>query len=406
MGRRTALASLAGEAVEKVPGQSAAILMSLALDKVVPTRFNPRRRFGTEEELREFGKKLARKQLQPAVVVSRAAYLKLWPEEAEHLGTASHVIVNGERRYRASALVGRPTLEVVLKEDLAANKAVFLDAVQSENNDRQNLDPIERALGIDIMVTELGGANKVAVYYEKSDGWVSQQRKLLKLTPVLQDLVSVGEMPVRVARDIAGLPADVQAKAWESELERRRLDKEAAVQLRAQAAERTEPPASVAEVSRFTAVKQPAAVEPEAPSFTAVKPDPPRAETPAVDVTEGDRLSEQSAERSSGPADYHGVIITDPEAGTTGTAPESPADPDHQTGAEVIPTPRTDPAPEVREGAAPEEPVKAQAPKLFPYHNGTEASMHLLEKMLPRERAQVVRMLSADPETQAALAQH
>ncbi|MDX3283699.1 hypothetical protein PV435_46730, partial [Streptomyces scabiei] len=79
MGRRTSLATLAGAPVDTVPGQSEPLLMALPLGKVVPTRFNPRRRFGTEEELKEFGQKLAKRQLQPAVVVSRAGYLKLWP---------------------------------------------------------------------------------------------------------------------------------------------------------------------------------------------------------------------------------------------------------------------------------------------------------------------------------------
>ncbi|MDX3531942.1 ParB N-terminal domain-containing protein [Streptomyces sp. ID05-39B] len=281
-GRRTSLASLAGEKVDDVPGKSDPLLLSLPLNKLVPTRFNPRRRFGTEEELREFGQKLAREQLQPAVVVSRTAYLKLWPEEADHVGDASYVIANGERRYRASLLVGRPALEVVHKEDVASSRAAFLDAVQSENNDRENLDPIERALGIDIMVTQIGGADQVAVYYGKTKGWVSQQRKLLKLTPELQDLVSSGELPVRVARDIAGLPAEVQATAWEEELERRRLEKEAGARLRGQKKE-----------ERFTAVNQTPPGRPKTvvqlppvpDRFTAVNQESPTPQAPAAPAT-------------------------------------------------------------------------------------------------------------------------
>jgi ParB family chromosome partitioning protein len=263
MGRRTSLASLAGAKVEDVPGRSDAVLLSLPLDKLHCTRFNPRRNFGTEDELREFGEKLKKEQLQPAVVVSRSAYLKLWPDEAERVGAATYVIANGERRYRASKLIGLPVIEVVHREDVAKSKADFLDAVQSENNDRKDLDPIERAIAIENMVTELGGADQVAAYYSKTKGWVSQQRKLLKLTPQLQDLVSRGEMPVRVARDIAGLPHQAQAAAWQDELNRRRIEKEAAVQLRAQtAAAPVAPP--VAPPPQFSS---------DAASFTAVNHD-------------------------------------------------------------------------------------------------------------------------------------
>lgn len=155
-GRRTSLASLAGQKVDDVPGKSDPLLLTLPLSQLVPTRFNPRRNFGTAAELEEFGLKLKKRQLQPAVVVSRAAYLKLWPEEAESVGVASYVIANGERRLRASFAVGLTTLNVVHNEDVAKSRADFLDAVLSENIDREDLDPIERAIGIETMVEQLG----------------------------------------------------------------------------------------------------------------------------------------------------------------------------------------------------------------------------------------------------------
>ncbi|MFI0742716.1 ParB/RepB/Spo0J family partition protein [Streptomyces sp. NPDC021100] len=254
-GRRTSLASLAGQKVDDVPGKSDPLLLTLALNKLVPTRFNPRRNFGSEEDLKEFGQKLEKRQLQPAVVVSRAAYLKLWPEEADHVGTASYVIANGERRYRASRSAGLQTLDVVHNEDVAKSRADFLDAILSENNDREDLDPIERALGIETMVKELGGADQVAEYYGKTKGWVSQQRKLLKLTDDLQALVSAGDIPVRVARDIAGLPHSEQQAAWEAEQQRRDAAKAAPRQRRAP---RTPDPKPA---SGFTAVNQRKQVE-------------------------------------------------------------------------------------------------------------------------------------------------
>lgn len=220
-GRRTSLASLAGQKVDDVPGKSDPLLLTLPLEKLVPCRFNPRRNFGTDEDLKEFGLKLKKRQLQPAVVVSRAGYLSLWPEEAEHIGAVPYVIANGERRYRGSLAAGLTTLNVVHNEDVAASRADFLDAVLSENNDREDLDPIERAIGIETMVAELGGADKVAAYYGKTKGWVSQQRKLLSLTENLQAAITSGEMPIRVGREIAGLPAAEQAAAWATEQQRR-----------------------------------------------------------------------------------------------------------------------------------------------------------------------------------------
>ncbi|MCX4970979.1 ParB N-terminal domain-containing protein [Streptomyces sp. NBC_00654] len=239
------------------------------MEKLVPTRFNPRRNFGTDKELKEFGLKLKKRQLQPAVVVSRAGYLKLWPVEEEHVGAAPYVIANGERRYRGSRLAGLSTLNVVHNEDVAKTRADFLDAVLSENNDREDLDPIERAIGIEIMVAELGGADRVADHYAKTKGWVSQQRKLLKLTPELQILVSSGEMPVRVARDIAGLPAAEQAQAWSDE-ENRRLAAQSMP--RAPRGRRASQPVSSKPVPS-TPVTAPELVEPKK-RFTAVNQHP------------------------------------------------------------------------------------------------------------------------------------
>lgn len=351
MGQRTKLVSLAGAKVEDVPGQSNPLLFNVPLDKLHCTRFNPRRNFGTDEDLRDFGEKLKKEQLQPAVVVSRAGYLKLWPDEADRVGTASYVIANGERRYRASRLVGRGTLEVVHREDVAASRASFLDAVQSENNDRQDLDPIERAIAIETMVTELGGADKVAAYYSKTKGWVSQQRKLLKLTAELQDLVSAGDMPIRVARDIAGLPEHVQTEAWQEHVERRRLEKEAGARLRAQSAESAEPARSTntdgtqpaAEgTDRFTAVNQRPSSPQPSDAYTAVYAGPAE---PAATV----------------PAPGSGVPARDQPAPAPVPRQDQPADTD------VLP-----PVP---------APASPQQPKLFPYDDGIKAAQLIIHKM-------------------------
>jgi ParB family chromosome partitioning protein len=382
MGRRTSLATLAGAPVDDVPGRSDPLLMSLPLDKVVPTRFNPRRRFGTDEELREFGQKLAKNQLQPAVVVSRAGYLKLWPEEAEHVGQASYVIANGERRYRASRLVGRPVLDVVHKEDVAASRADFLDAVQSENNDRENLDPIERALGIDIMVDQLGGADPVAVYYGKTKGWVSQQRKLLKLTPELQDLVSVGELPIRVARDIAGLPAEVQGKAWEEELERRRLEKEAGARIRSERREQLETADPSPVPDRFTAVNSPA------PKPVTAAPAPPALPVTAAASKQSAASVQQSSPspEQARPAELSRRDNSAPAAGTVQEAPlvrsEEQRVPEPRPQEQPVPVPEPEPEPdsEVRR-------------TVMPWTDGEACAEIVIAKMSPVERGRMVQRL-------------
>ncbi|MGW0738007.1 ParB/RepB/Spo0J family partition protein [Streptomyces sp. NPDC002851] len=326
MGRRTSLASLAGAKVDDVPGRSDPLLLSLPLEKLIPTRFNPRRNFGSEEQLREFGLKLKQKQLQPAVVVSRSGYLKLWPEESERIGDVPYVIANGERRFRASLLVGRTTLDVVHHEEVANSRAVFLDAVLSENNDREDLDPIERALGIETMVVELGGADKVAKHYGKSSAWVSNQRKLLRLTPELQELVSTGELSIRVGREIAGLPPVEQERAWQLELDRR-----AAVLAAPRTRRSREEPAEVPQQQTRQPEPAPAPAPavatpdtPAAPAASAAQTAPEPAQTPAPPapsepVRPAAEAAPQSAQDDASPS---GRSAAGTEQGST---PQSPA---------------------------------------------------------------------------------
>lgn len=295
--RRQAVAATTGAPTTGAPDSR---LRTLPLDQLVPTRFNPRFNFGSEEELTEFGGKLKKKQLQPATAVTRDAYLHLWPDEEKNLGGAAYVIANGERRYRGSKAVGLTTLEVVVDDELARSRADFLDAVLSENNDREDLDPIERALGIDTMAKELGGAGEVAEHFGKTKGWVSQQRSLLKLKAELQALISDGTMPVRVGREIAGRPEAEQAAAWETELKRRTEAREAPRPRR-----KKKETGSVATEVRQQGLVQPDS-SPEAAGFTAVNengagPGAPQDSAPGVPGQAGAQKRQQLVSATDDP---------------------------------------------------------------------------------------------------------
>ncbi|MER5951232.1 ParB/RepB/Spo0J family partition protein [Streptomyces sp. NPDC001904] len=347
--RRQAVAQATGVPTTGAPDSR---LRTLPLEQLVPTAFNPRRNFGSDADLAEFGQKLKTKQLQPAVAVTREAYLKLWEGEADAVGTHRYVIANGERRYRASRATGLETLEVIVDDTIAASRATFLDAVLSENNDREDLDPVEQAIGIQTMVDQLGGKAKVAEHYGKSAGWVTQQLYLLKLAPELQELVSSGVLPVRETRALAKLPVEAQATAWESRLVARDVEKE----------DRREP--------RHT---QPTSSE----SFTAVKPEPESTPAgggvvvsqspPAVQPTPP--TTEQHTQHAEVGAADDSVEAGTPEAAGQISDVESPQEPTQASSPEGVPEPRH---------AASEQPPGL---KKFPYNNGLDAALFLDRKM-------------------------
>ena len=226
-GRRVALSSLAQDPVEEVPGHSTGTPIRLAPDRIARTPLNKRTSFGTPDELTELGESIRRRQLAAVVVVTRARYLALFPEHQDQVGTANYVLVNGERRWRAATQVQLPRLDAVIREDLADSRADLLDAVIAENIDRKNLDPIEEARSVEDLVAEAGSAAAAAKQLHRTEGWVSQRRALLRLTPEIQARVQAGEVPVRIARSIASLPPEDQEAALKDAVDRQSAERAA-----------------------------------------------------------------------------------------------------------------------------------------------------------------------------------
>ncbi|MEU1908448.1 ParB/RepB/Spo0J family partition protein [Streptomyces hygroscopicus] len=227
-------------------------LLRLPLARLSPNLVNPRTEFGTEDELIDFGKSLQRRQNQACPVVSRGAYLKLWPDHSESIGSVDYVLVSGERRYRGANAVGLAALNCVVNDDFAADRRTFMEAVVSENVDRQNFDPIEEAYAVDALVREFGTNRAVAQHFERADGWVTQRILLTYLDPEIQRLVRTRSMPVEFGRKLGKLARDGEWSAaqqfewWE---EQQGLRKAASEQKKAQRAEQrkqSRPPATAA----------------------------------------------------------------------------------------------------------------------------------------------------------------
>jgi ParB family chromosome partitioning protein len=224
-GRRVALSSLAGGRVEEVPGHDAPTPVRLTPEQIAPTPLNKRTNFGTPDELAELGESIRRRQLSHVVVVTRARYLALYPEHEVRIGAAAYVLVNGERRWRAARQIQLPRLDAMIREDLADSRTDLLEAVIAENIDRLNLDPIEEAHSVEELVTECGSAATAARQLHRTEGWVSQRRSLLRLTPEIQARVQAGEVPVRIARSIASVPPGDQEAALKNAAERKSADR-------------------------------------------------------------------------------------------------------------------------------------------------------------------------------------
>ncbi|MFZ2529679.1 MAG: peptide transporter [Rhodococcus sp. (in: high G+C Gram-positive bacteria)] len=194
---------------EPVDGQ---FLADVPVAELVANPRNPRDEVGDLSELST----ITERQLQPGTAVSRAAWLKLWPEDEAEVGSAKYIVVNGNRRLAAAVKYGRPGLDVVIRDSIAVNRGEILWAATSENIDRRDFDVLEEAKAVELMVTEFGSADAAATKLGRSKGWVSQRRALLKLAPELQTALRAGDLAIRHARSLARVPLEEQVAAWEA----------------------------------------------------------------------------------------------------------------------------------------------------------------------------------------------
>src|SRR3989344_5300597 len=103
---------------------------------------------------------------------------------------AGYQIIAGERRWRAAKILGLPKVPVVIKETTPQG---MLEMSIVENVQREELNPIERALAYKRLIDEFGlGTNEVAKRVGKSAPAVSNTIRLLSLPDAIKDALVAG----------------------------------------------------------------------------------------------------------------------------------------------------------------------------------------------------------------------
>jgi len=98
---------------------------------------------------------------------------------------AGYQIIAGERRWRASKIVGLKTVPVIIKETTPKG---MLEMAIVENVQRTDLNPIERGKAFMRLMDEFGLGNaEIAKRVAKSPAYVSNTLKLLDLPDALKD---------------------------------------------------------------------------------------------------------------------------------------------------------------------------------------------------------------------------
>lgn len=116
---------------------------------------------------------------------------------------AGYQIIAGERRWRASKLLGLSVVPVIIRETTARG---MLEMAIVENVQREDLNPIERGQAFERLIEEFGvPVSEIAKRVGKSDAYVSNSLRLLALPDAIKDGLMSGAISEGHARAIAGL---------------------------------------------------------------------------------------------------------------------------------------------------------------------------------------------------------
>lgn len=120
-------------------------------------------------------------------------------------------IVAGERRWRAAIKAGLPEVPCLIRE--FSDEQNMLIAI-IENMQREDLNPIEEAEGLNQMIVTFGMTQEeVSKSLGKSRPYITNALRLLKLPRYVQDLVSTGKMSAAHGRTIVTIDDESTRKA-------------------------------------------------------------------------------------------------------------------------------------------------------------------------------------------------
>ena len=181
-GLGTGLGALLGEDV--VPEKTSGGAVMLPLTKVEPRQDQPRSQFD-EAALQELSDSIAQ-------------YGVIQPITVRRLDSGYYQIIAGERRWRAARMAGLTEVPVRIIE---ADDRRTAELALVENLQREDLNPLEEAMGYRSLIDEFGlTQDEASRSVGKSRSAVSNSLRLLSLAPKVLEMVQTGRISAGHAR--------------------------------------------------------------------------------------------------------------------------------------------------------------------------------------------------------------
>jgi ParB family chromosome partitioning protein len=187
-------ALLGPKVLEAAPGDASTQLpSSLKLDQLVPGTYQPRTRMD-EGALYELAESIKVQGVMQPILVRQ---LTAGPNAGKY------EIIAGERRFRASRLAGLDSVPVLVR-DVPDESAAAMSLI--ENIQREDLNPLEEAHGLQRLVKEFGLTHEQAAQaVGRSRSAASNLLRLLQLAEPVQTMLMAGDLDMGHARALLAL---------------------------------------------------------------------------------------------------------------------------------------------------------------------------------------------------------
>ena len=164
----------------------------IGLDKIKPGRFQPRSNFD-DEKLQELTASIKNQGVLSPILV-------------RELGLNEYEVIAGERRLRASKMAKLTTIPCLI--DQKQDQDALISAL-IENLQREDLNPVEEARGLDRLKREFGlTQDEVATSTGKARSTIANSLRLLSLPTKVLDMLSAGQIEKGHAKLLASLDPD------------------------------------------------------------------------------------------------------------------------------------------------------------------------------------------------------
>jgi len=174
-------------------------LAALSLDKLQPGKYQPRTHMD-QASLESLADSIRAQGIMQPIVVRL-------------VGDGKYEIIAGERRWRASQIAGLKEVPVIIKE-IADDVALAMALI--ENIQRENLNPIEEANGIQRLINEFEMTHETAAQaVGRSRSAVTNLLRLQNLHAVVQEMLAQSKLDMGHARALLTLEGAKQITAAE-----------------------------------------------------------------------------------------------------------------------------------------------------------------------------------------------